>query len=163
MILFRFVGAVWMTCHSIKMSTIKFRTMKICYACISREVKRSKSFCVRLYEPDHMRLRKSIYNDYSLSRKLKFSDCVRLRNTFKTIYKVYTFFDFVNKIHYKSIIWADDQAHCGLDGHTPLQLQHYGLPKNLAQFICNCKIWIHCPISYWNNFFNKQAIVISIW
>ena len=87
-----------------------------------------------MYEPDHMRLRKSIYNDYSLSRKLKFSDCVRLRNTFKTIYKVYTFFDFVNKFHYKSIIWADDQAHCGLDGHT-----HH----------CNCstmdcqKIWLN--------------------
>ena len=30
------VGAVWMTCHSIKMSTIKFRTMEIYYACISR-------------------------------------------------------------------------------------------------------------------------------
>ena len=124
------VGAVWMTCHSIKMSTIKFRTMEIYYACISRGEE------VQIFLRTIVWAWSSAPSNTNFQRKLKISAWVR-----KSMPKKHFTQDFLKTF---LSTWSGPPDIVGWMGihHCNCNWCTMDYQKKLAKFICNCKIWI---------------------
>ena len=136
------VGAIWMTCHSIKMSTIKFRTMEIYYACISRGEEVQVFLCTIVWAWSSAPSNTNFQGNWKYLPGLE-----------KQFQKHFT----------QDLLRTSLSTRSGpLDivgwMGTPLQLVHYGLPKKLAKFICNCKIWILLSYFKLNQIFQQKWV-----